>query len=243
MLSSPLPSEEQGASAVAMSVGDDTRGAWSCPLPNEIFPVGSQGRDEEIAGVGVATALHRLLALGSTPARHASQPHRSRPSMPPAALALCAARLAGMAPCPLQRDGRAPHRARSTSCFVPIRRAGSRPAFAGADASVCHGASRSLPHVRRRDRDGVYFGQPTHDRTTLPLATHPLPLYTRGRGGRRRARAARAVAGYVAGARTRHSPCSAPRARRARGRPARLARCPGSRLASSVVRSSRWCTR
>ena len=36
MLSSPLPSEEQGASAVAMSVGDGTRGAWSCPLPNEM---------------------------------------------------------------------------------------------------------------------------------------------------------------------------------------------------------------
>ena len=94
--------------------------------------------------------------------------------MPPAALALCAARLAGMAPCPLQRDGRAPHRARSTSCFVPIRRAGSRPAFAGADASVCHGASRSLPHVRRRDRDGVYFGQPAHDRTT-PDQSQPTP--------------------------------------------------------------------
>ena len=71
-----------------------------------------------------------------------------------------------MAPCPLQRDGRAPHRARSTTSFVPILRPGSRPAFAVADASVCHGASRSLPHVRRRDRDGVYFGQPTRDRTT-----------------------------------------------------------------------------
>ena len=82
--------------------------------------------------------------------------------MPPVALTRCAARLAGMAPCPLQRDGRAPHRARSTSCFVPIRRPGSGPAFAGADASVCHGASRSLPHVRRRDRDRVYFGQPAY---------------------------------------------------------------------------------
>ena len=172
--SSPLRNEGQGASPAAMSVGDDTRGAWSCPLPNEIFTAGSQGRDEEIAGIGVAMALHRLLALGSTPARHASQPHRSRPSMSPAALTHCASRLAGMAPCPLQRDGHAPHRARSTSCFVPIRRGGSRPAFAGADASVCLGASRSLPHVRRRDRDGVYFGQPAHDRTTAPpLATHP----------------------------------------------------------------------
>ena len=70
--SSPLRNESQGASPVALSVGDDTREAWSCPLPNEIFTVGSQGRDEEIAGVGVAIALHRLLAQGSTPARHAS---------------------------------------------------------------------------------------------------------------------------------------------------------------------------
>ena len=61
-------------SPVALSVGDDTRDAWSCPLPNEIFTVGSPGRDEEFAGVGVAMALHRLLASGSTPARHASQP-------------------------------------------------------------------------------------------------------------------------------------------------------------------------
>ena len=171
--SSPLRSESQGASPVALSVGDDTREAWSCPLPNEIFKVGSQGRDEEIAGVGVAMALHRLLTQGSTPARHASKPPRSRPSMLPAALTLCAARLAGMAPCQLQRDGHAPHRARITSCFVPIRRPESRPAFEDADASVCHGPSRSLPHVRRRDRDGVYFGQPEHNRTTPPLATHP----------------------------------------------------------------------
>jgi len=49
--SSPLRNESQGASPVALSVGDDTREAWSCPLPNEIFTVGSQGRDEEIAGV------------------------------------------------------------------------------------------------------------------------------------------------------------------------------------------------
>ena len=71
--SSPLRRESQGASPVALSVGDDTREAWSCPLPNEIFTVGSQGQGEEIAGVGVAIALHRLLAAGSTPARHESQ--------------------------------------------------------------------------------------------------------------------------------------------------------------------------
>ena len=71
---SPLRNEGLGASPVALSVGDDPRDALSCPLPNEIFTVGSPGRDEEFAGVGVAMALHRLLALGSTPARHASQP-------------------------------------------------------------------------------------------------------------------------------------------------------------------------
>ena len=69
-----LRRESRGASPVAMSVGDDTREAWSCPLPDEIFTVGSQGKDEDIAGVGVAIALHRLLAPGSTAARHASQP-------------------------------------------------------------------------------------------------------------------------------------------------------------------------
>ena len=57
---------------VASRVADDTREAWSCPLPNEIFKVGSQGRDEEIAGVGVAMALHRLLVPGNTPVRHAT---------------------------------------------------------------------------------------------------------------------------------------------------------------------------
>ena len=69
-----LRRESQGASPVALSVGDDTREAWSCPLPDEIFTVGSQGQDEDIAGLGVAVALHRLLAAGSTAARHASQP-------------------------------------------------------------------------------------------------------------------------------------------------------------------------
>ena len=66
--------EGQGASPVALSVGDDTIKAWSCPLPNEIFTVGSQGQDEDMAGLGVAIALHRLLAAGSTAARQASQP-------------------------------------------------------------------------------------------------------------------------------------------------------------------------
>ena len=71
---SPLRSEGQGAPPVELSAGDDTRQEWSCPPPNEIFTVGSPGRDEEFAGVGVAVALHRLLAAGSTAARHASQP-------------------------------------------------------------------------------------------------------------------------------------------------------------------------
>ena len=72
--SSPLRSEGQGATPEALSVEDDTREAWSCPLPNEIFTVGPQGQGEDIAGLGVAIALHRLLAAGSTAARHASQP-------------------------------------------------------------------------------------------------------------------------------------------------------------------------
>ena len=93
MLSSaPLPSEGHEASPVALSVGAGSREAWSCPPPNEIFTVGSQGRDEEIAGVGVAVALHRLLVPGSTPVRHASQPLYPVPSIPPAAFTLCAAR-------------------------------------------------------------------------------------------------------------------------------------------------------
>ena len=96
--SSSLRSEGQGASPVALSVGDDTREAWSCPPPNEIFTVGSQGRDEEIAGVGVAIA--RLHFTGFLPPRRRGM--RANPSMPPAALTLCAARFAGMAPCPLQ---------------------------------------------------------------------------------------------------------------------------------------------
>ena len=88
MLSSaPLPSEGHEASPVALRPGDDTREAWSCPLPNEIFTVGSQGRDEEIAGVGVAMALHRLLVPGNTPVRHASQPLYPVPScLPPHSL-------------------------------------------------------------------------------------------------------------------------------------------------------------
>ena len=80
---SPLRNESQGASPVALSVGDDTREAWSCPLPNEIFTVGSQGQGEDIAGLGVTIALHKLLAAGSTPARHASQPLDPDPPCPP----------------------------------------------------------------------------------------------------------------------------------------------------------------
>ena len=71
---SSLRSESKGATPEALSVEDDTREAWSCPLPNEIFTVGPQGQGEDIAGLGVAIALHRLLAAGSTAARHASQP-------------------------------------------------------------------------------------------------------------------------------------------------------------------------
>jgi len=43
------------------------RDAWSCPLPNEIFEVGSQGPGEDIAGLGVAIALGQLLSEPHTP--------------------------------------------------------------------------------------------------------------------------------------------------------------------------------
>ena len=66
------PSQSQGASPVASIAGDDMRDAWSCPLPNEIFEVGSQGQDEDIAGLGVAIALGKLLSAGCTPVRQVS---------------------------------------------------------------------------------------------------------------------------------------------------------------------------
>ena len=69
--SPPRRGQSQGASSVASYVGDD-RDAWSCPLPNEIFEVGSQGQDEDIAALGVAIALRNHHAW-CTPVRHASQ--------------------------------------------------------------------------------------------------------------------------------------------------------------------------
>ena len=70
-----MPSQSQGSSPVAWVAGDETSDAkalpdaWSCPLPNEIFEVGSQGRDQDIAGLGVAVALSKLLSGWYTPAR------------------------------------------------------------------------------------------------------------------------------------------------------------------------------
>ena len=78
------------------------RDAWSCPLPNEIFEVGSQGPGEDIAGLGVAIALGQLLSEPHAPARHASQILDSLPLCLSPHLTLCAALLAGPAPCPIQ---------------------------------------------------------------------------------------------------------------------------------------------
>ena len=160
---------------VASRVADDTREAWSCPLPNQIFEVGSQGEDEDLAARGIAIALSRLLSVWSTPVRRASQPLDSVPRrLSPHGL-FCAARSAGMAACHLRREGRAAHRAQSTSSIVPIRGPGLRPAAsAEGDASVRHGTSRSLPHVRRRDRDRVHFGEPP-DLTIEPHYHHSQP--------------------------------------------------------------------
>ena len=166
---------------VASRVADDTREAWSCPLPNQIFEVGSQGEDEDLAARGIAIALSRLLSVWSTPVRRASQPLDSVPRrLSPHGL-FCAARSAGMAACHLRREGRAAHRAQSTSSIVPIRRPELRPAAsAGGDASVCHGTSRSLPHVRRRDHRGVCFGRSTPQPTPTtppraPTTRSPCP--------------------------------------------------------------------
>ena len=131
--SPPRRGQSQGASSVASYVGDD-RDAWSCPLPNEIFEVGSQGQDEDIAALGVAIALRNHHAW-CTPVRHASQTLDSSFTFP-AALIFCAARLAGMAPCPLQREGRAAHRARGTSSFVPIRRSAPCPSATSAEGAA-----------------------------------------------------------------------------------------------------------
>ena len=68
---SPRLGQSLDASPVA-SIAGDMRDAWSCPLPNEVFEVGSQGQDEDIAGLGVAIALGKLLSAGCTPVRHVS---------------------------------------------------------------------------------------------------------------------------------------------------------------------------
>jgi hypothetical protein len=74
----PSPRLGQDASPVA-SIAGDMRDAWSCPLPNEVFEVGSQGQDEDIAGLGVAIALGKLLSVGCTPVRHVSHTSDSLP--------------------------------------------------------------------------------------------------------------------------------------------------------------------
>ena len=84
VLLTPRPSRSLGGSLVAPRLGEDERAAWSCPLPNEVFTVGTQGQGEDIAGHGVAIALGKLLSSEwCTPVRHASRilnslPHVSR---------------------------------------------------------------------------------------------------------------------------------------------------------------------
>ena len=48
---------------------DRLRYAWSCPLSDEIFQVEPQGPGEEVAGLGVAIALGKLLSEWSDPVR------------------------------------------------------------------------------------------------------------------------------------------------------------------------------
>ena len=72
--------------------------------------------------------------------------------------------LAGLASCPVRRDGCGAHRSGCGHPFVPFRRDAERSRAAtstGRHSPVCHGARFSFVHVRARDCDGVCFGQLT----------------------------------------------------------------------------------
>ena len=129
--SPPRRGQSQGASSVASYVGDD-RDAWSCPLPNAIFEVGSQGQDEDIAALGVAIALRNHHAW-CTPVRHASQTLGS-PSTFLAALTF-------FLRCPLGRDGSLPSSTRR-SC----RSQGSGHLFLRSHSPI---STLSLSNLRR----------------------------------------------------------------------------------------------
>ena len=96
----------------------------------------------------------------------------------------CAYRLclAGLASCPVQREGGAAHRRRCVHSFVPFRRgSGWSPGAAssrGRRSPVRHGARVSIAAVCGRDCVGVCFGQLTRA-TRLPepcsAPTDPLP--------------------------------------------------------------------
>ena len=128
--SPPRRGQSQGASSVASYVGDD-RDAWSCPLPNEIFEVGSQGQDEDIAALGVAIALRNHHAW-CTPVRHASQTLDSPSTFLAALTFLC---------CPLGRDGSLPSSTRR-SC----RSQGSGHLFLRSHSPI---STLSLSNLRR----------------------------------------------------------------------------------------------
>lgn len=153
-------SDSQAASPAAILTAGDMRDAWSCTLPNEIFEVGCQGPEEDAAGLGVAIALGKLISEWYEPVRRAAY----KPAGSPCSLfststdcLLCL--LAGLGPEPVQRDGRATHRAERAHAFVPVRRA-PRPGAASteSDAHIRHGAGLPLAHVRRRGRHGLCFG-------------------------------------------------------------------------------------
>ena len=57
------------------------RDAWSCPLPNEIFEVGSQGPGEDIAGLGVAIALALASYFPSRTRRRGMRAKSQTPSL------------------------------------------------------------------------------------------------------------------------------------------------------------------
>jgi len=140
---------------------DSLQCAWSCPLSRETFEVEPQGPGEEVAGLGVAIALRRQLSDRNHPVRRLSNLNFCRILRIGTHVPLV---LAGLASCPVRREGSGAHRSGCGHPFVPLRRDAERSRAAtstGRHSPACHGARFSFAHVRARDCDGVCFGQLT----------------------------------------------------------------------------------
>ena len=163
------------------------RCAWSCPLSSERFEVEPQGPEAEVAGLGVAVALRKILSDSTDLVRRLSS--LSLPSVSPHwDTHVRTACLAGLASCPVRREGGAAHSRWCTHPFVPFRRGSGRSPGAAASrgrrSPVRHGARVSIAAVRGRDCVGVCFGQLTRA-TRLPEScstpSDSLPARARAR--------------------------------------------------------------